>query len=230
MDKIDQRKQRNIYILFGLGLLLALTILVVDRDGLSWFGQVAWSGISWLQWLSLAILLIVALLTQYFLLLLLHFSRFKYLVLAVIPIVWLLNNGIIAMSRFLDWTTDIGATIGWLSFTDLISWMGAAVYFPVLLGTGAMAAIIDANASMLSEACYYARMALDVAGVSPWQLIDFGMNILSITWDLVANSFSQEVIMQTSDTDSLFAFSLQGLMSMPGWISSTGYNLACLCL
>ena len=230
MDKIEQQKQRNIYILYVLGIVFSLTLLILNRNGLSWLGKISWSDISWLQWLSLTVIILVALLSQYFLLMLLHYSRFKYLVLAVIPVIWLFNNGIIAMSRFLDWTTDIGATIGWLSFVDLISWMAAAVYFPVLLGTGAIAAIIDANASMLSEACYYARMALDVADVSPWQFIDFGMNILSISWDLIANSFSQEVIKHSSDTDSLFEFSIQGLISMPGWISSTGYNLACLCL
>ena len=59
MDKREQRKQRNIYILLGLGIVLALTLLVIDRNGLSWFGKVLWAEISWLQWLALALLLVV---------------------------------------------------------------------------------------------------------------------------------------------------------------------------
>ncbi len=230
MDKIEKRKQRNIYILFVAGIILSLVILAINRNALAWATSVSWSEIHWSNWLALSVLLVVALVAQYFVLMLLFYSKLRYLVLAVIPVIWLFNNGIIAMSRFLDWTTDIGATIGWLSFADLFSWLAAAIYFPVLLGTGAVGAILDANASSLSQSCYYARMALEIADISAWQVIDFGMNTLSIAWDLVADSFSQEVIKYASDTDSLFDFSLQAIFSMPNWLSSTGYNLSCLCL
>ncbi len=230
MDKKEKHIQRSISILLVAGVILSLAILAINRNALAWATSVSWAEIHWSNWLALVVLLVVAVLAQYFLLMLLFYSKLKYLVLAVIPAIWLFNNGIIAMSRFLDWTTDIGATIGWLSIADLFSWLAAAIYFPILLGTGAVGAILDANASSLSQSCYYARMALDIADISAWQVIDFGMNIISIAWDLVANSFSQEVIKYTSDTDSLFDFSLQGIFSMPNWTSGTGYNLACLSL
>ena len=217
-------------VLLLVGVLLAITLVLVARGGFSWFGKVHWSDIHWLEWLAMVVLIVMAVLAQYFLLLLLRYSVFRYVILFGIPAVWLFNNIIIAMSRFLGWTTDIGATIGWLSVADLISWLAGAIYFPMLIGIGAVSAIIDANASMLSQTCYYARMALDIANVSPWQVIDFSLNVASILWDMIANSFTQEVIKHTSDTDSLFEFSVAAVFSLPNWLTTLGYSLACLCL
>lgn len=230
MDKKEQRTVRSNYILLVLGVLLALALIILNRGGLEWVNRIAWSELGWLQWLVLAVLVVVGLLAQFFMLLLLRYSKLRYLILVGIPVIWLFNNGIIAMSRFLDWTTDIGATIGWLSVADLISWLAGAVYFPVLVSLGAVSAILDSSASMLTSSCYYARMALEITNVSPWQVVDFSTNVLSITWDMIANSFTQEVIKATSDTDSLFEFSLTAALSLPSWLTSVGYSLSCLCL
>lgn len=230
MDKREQRKIRAIYFLLILGIASSLALIALKHGGVAWLGKVSWADFSWLQWIAMLLLIVIGIVGQYLFLLLLRYRFLKYLILVGIPALWLFNNGIIAISRFLDWTTDIGATIGWLSIADLLSWLAGAVYFPILVSMGAVSAILDANASMLSSACYYARMALDIANVNPWQIIDFSMNVIGILWDLLANSFTQEVIKATSDTDSLFEFSMAAALSLPQWMMTLGYSLACLCL
>ncbi|GEM_PF-1440924 len=230
MDKLEQIKKKKLHYLFLLiGIFLSCLTALVSHNGFIWFSNIKWAQIDVLHWTAIALLLVISVVLQHFYLYLLRKTWLWYLIVIGISIVWIFNNGIMAMNRFQDWTMNVGVSVGWLSITDLISWLVGAVYFPVLIGIGAINAIIDANASMLSQACYYAKMAWEITGVSPGNIIDFGKSLISITWDMVSNSFLQDIMQQTSNVDSLFSFSFAELFSVPEWISNLGYSVSCIC-
>ena len=139
-----------------------------------------WSTVSVVSWISISLIFTIALLLQYYFILLLRYSFFKYLVLWFIPIAWLFNNGLVVMHRFFDWTTDIISPTGWFPVGELIGWLLSAIFFPLLVGSGIVVAIIDSNGSMLTQACYYAGIALDVADISGWNIISYTMNFISV--------------------------------------------------
>ena len=228
MDKKEIREKKLNLILVAIGIILALVLIIIPRGGLSSITSTNWSDISLLKWILIAGAFFIALVLQYYLLLLLRYSFLKYLVLWMIPIIWVFSNGLVAMHRFLDWTTDIVSPAGWLPITDLISWILGAVFLPSLIGCGIIAAMIDTSVNALSQACYYANIAMDVANISPWNFIDYSMNFISVLWDLISNSFVQEVIKERSAQRSFFDISFSDAFSLPQWIVDIGYSFTCL--
>ncbi len=228
MDMKESREKRNNIILVLIGIILVVSLLLIYREGVSWFSLTRWSDVSIVSWVSISVILAIALLLQYYFLMLLRYSIVKYLVLWFIPIIWLFNNGLVAMHRFLDWTTDIISLAGWIPVGELLGWLLSAVFFPVLAGGGAIIAIIDSNSSMLTQACYYAGIALEVSDISPWNIISYSMNFVSIIWDLVSNSFVQQVVSERMMNRSFLDFSLSSTFSLPYWVLSIGYSFACI--
>ncbi len=213
-----------------LGVLLAVTIILLTRGSTSWPDGKVFTELTLMQWLSIALCSSIGLLIQYYVIFLVRHTHLKVLVFWLLPGLWFFNNILVAMHRFLDWTTEIASDVGWFTLADLVSWMLSAVYFPILIAAGAVAAILDETGGMLSQACYFARIALDVASISPWQFIDFSLNLLGILWDLLSNTFVQEVMEYNRDVNSLFEFSIVAAFSFPKWLTTLGYSLACLCL
>jgi hypothetical protein len=228
MDKKEQREKRANILLLITGCLLVVGLLLIYREGVTWFSSTRWLDVSIVSWVSIGAILGIALVLQYYFLMLLRYSFFKYLVLWFIPIAWLFNNGLVAMHRFLDWTTDIISPAGWIPLGELLGWLLSAVFFPVLVAGGAIVAIIDSSSSMLTQACYYAGIALDVAGISPWNVIDYSMNFISVIWDLLSNSFMQQVVSERMMNRSLLDFSLSSTFSLPYWVLSIGYSFTCI--
>ncbi len=228
MDKKEQRL-RNINLGPLLtGVSLALGLLILEQGGINGFRQMNWSSISVLQWVTVTLLFVLSVVVQYFLLLLLRYSFLKYLVLGVIPALWLFNNGIVAMDQFLGWTTETGKTMGWFSISDLIGWLIGIIFSPVLIATGAIENIFDSTGSTLTQACFYARLAVDVAGILPTQFIDYGLNILSVVWDLISKSFIQEVWKSREVNNTLFELNGTAVFGVARFMQNLGYSLFCL--
>jgi hypothetical protein len=220
---------RNEIILFYYCLVfLVIGLLVIYREGITWFTITKWSHVSIASWISIDVIFSVSLALQYYFLMLLRYSFFKYLILWFIPIIWLFNNSLVVMHRFFDWTTNIVSPAGWFRLGELLGWLLSAVFLPILVGGGAVVAIIDASGSMLTQACYYAGIALDVAGVSSSDIISYSINFINITWDLLSNSFVQQVISEKSMSRPFMDFSLSSLFSLPYWVLSVGYSFTCL--
>ncbi len=225
---MQQREKRNNFIILFSGIFLVVGLLLIYREGVAWFSAVRWSDVSIISWVSISAILGVALAFQYFFIMLLRYSAIKYFVLWFIPIIWLFNNGIVALHRFFDWTTDIVSPAGWVPLGDLLGWLLSAVYFPLLIASGVVVAIIDSSSSMLSQACYYAGIAMDVTNISPWNIVSYSMNYLSVLWDLVSNSFVQEIASLQTDNRQLLEFNLSNTFSLPYWVFSIGYSFTCI--
>jgi hypothetical protein len=230
MDKKEQLEKRNNIILLFVGVFLVISLLVIYREGRIWFTVTKWSHISVASWIVISAIFSVSLLLQYHFLMLLRYSFFKYIVLWFIPAIWIFNNGLVAMHRFFDWTTDIVSPAGWLPLGELLGWLLSAVFLPVLVAGGAIVAIIDSGGSMLTLACYFAGMALDFTGASGWNIISYCMNFINVIWDLISNSFVQQIISERSINRPFMDFSLSSLFSLPYWILSISYNFTCLIL
>ncbi len=228
MDKKQQLEKRNNIILLCAAIFLVIGLLVIYREGLTWFTATKWSRISIVRWISISVILSIALVLQYYFFMLLRYSFIKYLVLWFIPIIWLFNNGLVALHRFFDWTTDIVSPAGWITLGEFIGWMLSAVFFPVLIGGGTVIAIIDSSGSMLTQACYYAGIALDIADVSGWNIISYVMNYINVILDMLSNSFVQEVIKERATNRSFMDFSLSSIFSLPYWVLSVGYSFTCI--
>ena len=228
MDKKQQIEKRNNFILLFAGIFLVIGLLLIYREGLTWFTSTKWSNISVVRWISVSVIVSVALVLQYYFFMLLRYSFIKYIVLWFIPVIWLFNNGLVVLHRFFDWTTDIVSPTGWLPLGEFVGWMLSAVFFPVLIGGGTVIAIIDSSGSMLTQACYYAGIALDVADVSGWNIISHATNFINVTWDLLSNSFMQEVIKERAANRSFMDFSPSSIFSLPYWVLSIGYSFTCL--
>jgi hypothetical protein len=228
MDKIEQREKRTNMIFMFVGLVLVIGLLLIYREGVVWFSSAQWSAVSIISWVSISAILGVAIVFQYFFLMLLRYSVIKYFVLWFIPIIWLFNNGIVALHRFFDWTTDIVSPAGWIPIGDLLGWLLSAVYLPLLVASGIVVAIIDSNSSMLTQACYYAGIAMDVANISPWNIVSYSMNFLSVLWDLVSNSFVQEIASLQTDNRQFLELNLSNTFSLAYWVLSIGYSFTCI--
>ena len=228
MDKKEQIEKRNNIILLFVGLFLVIGLLMIYREGITWFTTTKWSHVSVASWIGISVIFSLSLAVQYYFLMLLRYSFFKYLVLWFIPVIWLFNNGLVAMHRFFDWTTDIISPAGWFPLGELLGWLLSAVFLPVLVGGGAIVAIIDSGSSMLTQACYYAGIALDVAGVYSGDIISYSMNFINIIWDILSNSFVQQVLSEKSMSRPFMDFSLSSVFSLPYWVLSIGYSFTCL--
>jgi len=228
INKIQQREKRNNFIILFAGIFLVVGLLLIYREGVAWFSAVRWSDVSIINCISISVILGAAFLVQYYFLMLLRYSVIKYFILWFIPIIWLFNNGLVVLHRFFDWTTDIVSPAGWVPLGDLLGWLLSAVYFPLLIASGVVVSIIDSSSSMLSQACYYAGIAMDVANISPWNIVSYSMNYLSVLWDLVSNSFVQEIVAQHTNNRQLLEFNLSKAFSLPYWFLSIGYSLTCI--
>ncbi len=228
MDKKQQREQRINYSLLIAGCLIVIGLLLIYREGLVWFSSARWSAVSVINWFSISVVMGIALVLQYYFFMLLRYSVLKYFVLWFIPIMWLFNNGIVAMHRFLDWTTDIVSPVGWIPLGDLLGWLLSAVYLPLLVASGVVVAIIDSSSSMLTQACYYAGIAMDVVDVSPWNIVSYCMNYISVLWDLISNSFVQEIAAHHTSSRPFLEFNLSNTFSLSYWVFSIGYSLTCI--
>jgi hypothetical protein len=228
MDKKEKREKRNNIIIVFLGVALVIGLILFTRGGLGWFTDTSWSKVSVIKWVSIAVVLCVSLVLQFYFLLLLRYSSFMFLVLWLIPIIWVFNNGLVAIHLFLEWTADYVSPTGWIPVGDLISWMFGAVYFPLLIGAGTIVALIDSSSVMLTQACYYAGIAIDAAGISPWNIIDYGLNFISVFWDLISDSFVKELALDNIKNRSLWDFNLTGAFSLPNWFFSASYSFTCM--
>ncbi|MDB9751848.1 hypothetical protein OAB56_02430 [Gammaproteobacteria bacterium] len=228
MDKIRHReKQSNIIIMF-VGVVLVIGLLLINREGLTWFSSLRWKEVSTISRVSIISILTVGLILQYFFLMLLRHSVIKYFILWLTPVIWLFNNGLIALYKFFDWTTDIVSPTGWVPLGDLSGWLLSVVYFPLLLASGVVVAIIDSSSAMLNQICYYAGIAMDVANISPWNIVSNSMNYIIVLWDLVSNSFAQEIASLRTVNREFLEFNLSNIFSLPYWILSIGYSFTCI--
>ncbi|MCZ6803926.1 MAG: hypothetical protein O7D86_08350 [Proteobacteria bacterium] len=132
------------------------------------------------------------------------------------------------MHRFFDWTTDIVSPAGWIPLGELFGWLLSAAFLPVLVCGGTIVAIIDSSGSMLTQACYYAGIALYVAGISPWNIISYSMNFVSVMWDLLSNSFVQQVVSERAMNRAFPDFSLSSTFGLPYRVLSIGYSFTCI--
>jgi hypothetical protein len=228
MDKKEKCEKRNNIIIVFLGVVLVIGLIIFTRGGLGWFTDTSWSKVSNIKWVSIAVVLCVSLVLQFYFLLLLRYSSLKFLVLWLIPIIWVFNNGLVAVHLFLEWTADYVSPTGWIPVGDLISWMFGAVYFPLLIGAGTIVALIDSSSLMLTQACYYAGIAVDAAGISPGDIIDYGLNFISVFWDLISDSFVKELALDNIKNRSLWDFNLTGVSSLPNWFFSASYSFTCM--
>jgi hypothetical protein len=224
MDK----KKRNNLIFLVVGIVLVIALLLIYREGLTWLKITKWSRVSVASWISISVIFSVALVLQYYYFILLRYSIFKYLVLWLIPIIWLFNNGLVALHRFFNWTTDIVSPVGWLPLGELLGGMLSIFFVPVLLAGGAIVVIIDSTGLMLTQACYYAGIALDVTNVSGWNILSYSKSFINVIWDLLSNSFVQQVTSERLMNRPFLDLSLSSTLSLPYWVLSIGYSFTCV--
>jgi len=228
MDKREAReKWVNIAVSIA-GLAVVVCLIIYSRWGLGWFTETAWSKVSILKWISVVVILSIALVLQYYFLLLLRHSIVKYLVLWLLPIIWLFNNGLVALHRLFESAANETFLTGWIPITDLIGWLLGAVFFPLLIGGGTVVGIIDSGGTFMSQACSIAGMAMDVTGTSVWDIITHVPKFLGVFWDQVVNSFTQAVFVDNFKNRSFFDLTLDGIFSLPHWFYSVGYSFTCI--
>ena len=228
MDKIVHCKKRiNIIIIFA-GIVIVLSSLMINHGWLTWFSSIRWAEVSTISWILISSILSVGLVLQYFFLTLLRYSVIKYFMLWLMPVIWLFNNSLVALNVFFDWTRDIVSPIGWVPLGDLLGWLLSVVYLPLLLASGVVVAIIDLISATLSQTCYYGKIAMDVANISPWNIVSYSMNYLSVLWDLVSNSFTQEIASLRTVNREFLEFNLSNTFSLPYWILNIGYSFTCI--
>jgi hypothetical protein len=228
MDKKEQLQKRNNFIFLLVGIVLVISLLLIYREGLTWFSATKWTQLSAINWISIVVIFGLSLVIQYYFFMLLRFSVLKYLVFWLIPVIWLFNNGLVTLHRLFNLTADIVTPAGWITLGELFSWLLSAIYFPLLIAGGVVVAIVDSSGSMLTQACYYAGMAMDVAGVSVWNIVSYSMNFLSVIWDLLSDSFVQQVMHERSMNQPFLDFSLSSTFGLPYWILSIGYSFTCI--
>lgn len=228
MNRTEEIKKRNniIYLLFGY--ILVLTLLIVFREGIYWFKSTQWSAVSTLSWVSISIVLILFSVLQYYFILLLRYSFIKYIVIYIIPIVWLVNNGLAGMHRFMDYTNEVTSSAVWVPIGDLLGWLLGVIYFPLLVGSGVIIAVIDSSGSMLTQACYYIGIAIDVTGISSSSIFSYSVNVLNIILDMLSNTFVQNVMNEIGNNRSIINFNLSNILSLPYWFLNIGYNISCI--
>jgi hypothetical protein len=226
MDKREQRVRLQSLALLTTGIALVVVLIIISRGGIDWFTRTAWGRVSPLKWAAITSMLGVALVVQFWFLMLLRYSPAKIL-LWLLPVIWLFNNALAAIQNLLDSSAGIAIT-GWIPITDLIGWLTGAVYFPLLVGGGAATALIDSSGVMLTQACRYAGIAFDTAGIAPGDIISGILNYIKMFWNLISESFMREIAIEYSKNRSFFDFSLSGAFSLPHWLFSVGYSFTCI--
>ena len=228
IDKRERREKWTNLALVVAGLALAIGIIIYSRWGLSWFTETAWAKVSILKWLSVVIILSITLVLQYYFLMLLRHSIVKYLVLWLLPIIWLFNNGLVALHRLFESAANETLLTGWIPVTDLIGWLVGVVFFPSFIGGGTIVGIIDSGGSFMSQVCSIGGMAMNVTGTSVWDILSHVPKFMGVFWDQVVNSFANAVFPENFKNRSFFDLTLDGVISLPHWFYSAGYSLTCI--
>ena len=211
LDKKETRERRINFAIILAGLALVICMIIYSRWGVSWFTDTSWSQVSIIKWIFILIILSIALVLQYYFLMLLRYSFARYLVLWLPPIIWLFNNGLVAIQRLLESAAEETLLTGWFPITDLLGWLLALVFFPLLAGGGAVVGIIDSSSLMLTQACSIAGIALDVTGTSTWDFLSHILKFFNIFRELVADSFMQAIVTEGFKTRSFFDIRLDGI-------------------
>jgi len=228
INKQETREFRvNIAIVIT-GIALVIGLIIYSRGGAGWFTTTAWSQVSILKWIVIVVTLGITIVLQYYLLMLLRHSLVKYLVFGLLPAIWLFINGLTAIQRLFESAAEDTFLTGWIPITDLMGWLLGAVYIPVLVGGGIVVAIIESGSLLLSQACQIAGMVLDVTGTSLWGFVTDVVKFIGVFFDLLGNSFLQEIAMENLRNRSFFDFSLTGIFSLPQWFYSIGYSFTCI--
>ena len=210
------------------GIVLVIGLIIYSRGGVGWFTSTAWSQVSIIKWVFIVAILGIALVLQYYFLLLLRYSIAKYLVLWLLPIIWLFNNGLVAMHRLFESADEQTLLTGWIPITDLMGWLLGAVFLPLLVGGGSVVAIIDSSSLILLQACRIAGIAFEVTGISFWDFVTNVFRFIRVFLDLLGNSFMQEIVTENLKNRSFFDLSLSGIFSLPHWFYSAGYSFTCI--
>lgn len=225
INKTEERARKETIVLIVAGMVLVGIIVLISR-GESWFTATAWARVSVIQWVAAGVILIIAVALQYYFLMLLRYSAWKY-VLWLLPAVWLYNNGMVGIQRLFDSEAGVALT-GWIPVTDLLGWLMAMVFWPLFIVGGAITAIIDSSGFIFTQPCQYARLALDMAGVGTGDIIGHVLNYLGTYWDLISDSFVRQVASEYSRSRSFWDFSLSGAFGLPHWLFNLGYGTGCL--
>lgn len=228
---INKTETRDIKINIAIvitGIALVIGLIIYSRGGVSWFTNTAWSQVSIVKWIVIVVTVGIALVIQYYFLLLLRHSFVKYLVFWLLPIIWLFNNGSVAIHRLFESAAEETFLTGWIPITDLIGWLMGTVYVPLLVVGGIVVALIDSGGFFLAQACNIAGMALDITGTSFGDLISGGFKFIGIFLDLLGNSFMQEFVTENLRNRPFFDLSLSGVFSLPHWFYSAGYSFSCI--
>ena len=228
MDKREIREKWINIALVITGLALVVCLIIYSRWGLGWFTETAWSRVSILKWIAAGVILTIAVILQYYFLMLLRHSIVKYLVLWLVPIIWLFNNGLVALHRLFESAADATTLTGWIPITDLAGWLLGAVFLPTLIGGGAIVGIIDSGGNFMPQVCSIAGLAMDATGTSFRDVLLHIQHFLGLFWDQVVHSFRQAVFPENLKDRSFFNLTLDGLLSLPHWFYSSGYSFSCI--
>lgn len=231
MLNINKTETRDIKINIAVvitGIALVIGLIIYSRGGVSWFTNAAWSQVSIVKWIVIVVTIGIALVLQYYFLLLLRYSFAKYLVFWLLPIIWLVNNGLVVISRLFESAAEQTFLTGWIPITDLIGWLMGVVYVPLLVVGGIVVALIDSGSIFLAQICNIAGIALDITGTSFGELISAGYRFIRVFLDLLGNSFLQEFVTENLRNRSFFDFSVSGIFGFPHWFYSAGYSFTCI--
>ena len=137
INKTEERAWQQNLALIAAGFVLTGIIILISR-GESWFTATAWPRISVIRWIAAGVILPVGALLQYYFLMLLRHSFWKY-VLWLLPAIWLYNNGMVGIQRLFDSEGGLALT-GWIPITDLLGWLMAVIFWPMFIAGGAVTA------------------------------------------------------------------------------------------
>ena len=174
------------------------------------------------------IILTIAVVLQYYFLMLLRHSVVKYLVLWLLPVIWLFNNGLVALHRLFESAANEAWLTGWIPVTDLIGWLLGGVFFPSIIGGGVVVGIIDSGGSFMSQVCSIAGISMGITGTSIWDVLSHVPQFLHLFWDQVVHSFMHAVFPEDLKSRSFFDIGLDSLVSLPYWLYSVGYSVTCI--
>jgi hypothetical protein len=215
-------------VLIIVGIVMVAGMLALYRGGMDWFTNIQWAKISVLKWVALGGIVLVTLVFQYYLLLLLRYSLLKHLF-WFLPVLWLVNNGLIVIERFIqgEYHQAIG---GYIPLTDLFGWLISLVYFPLLIGGGAISAIADSGGFVMTQACSYAHAVFEAARVSNGSVVSFIGHHVGAFWDILTDSFKKQVAWDYAGSRPFIDITQNGLFRMPNWMLNLGYTFSCIAL
>ena len=218
MDKRESREKLLNIAALVTGVALVLCLIIYTRD-ISWFTSSVWSQVSIIKCIIIAVVLGFFLVVQYYFLMLFRYSIARILVFWLLPIIWLFNNGLVAIHRLFESAAEETSLTGWIPVTDLAGWLTGAVFFPLFTGGGIAVGIIDSVSQLLSQACNVAGMSPDSGGI---------ISFITTYLELLGSSFLQVVLSVNSGGRSFFDLGLSGIFNLPNWFFSAGYSFTCI--